>query len=147
MHASQKYSDFATRHQVFVTSKLDYCIHVGTKTYKKNLNLSKDSTPSSCKADYQEHITFMLCSLCWLPAEYGVKFKVWVLIFKALCGRGPCYLRNCLILLHDHDLSRHLQISGTMKLSSTRVRLVSKRRQEFSQQLSTIVDLTSEKLQ
>lgn len=43
------------------------------------------------------HTQIMLRQLHWLPVEYRVKFKVLVLISKALNGLGSSYLWDCLL--------------------------------------------------
>uniref|UniRef100_M3XGI0 Uncharacterized protein n=1 Tax=Latimeria chalumnae TaxID=7897 RepID=M3XGI0_LATCH len=43
-----------------------------------------------------DHITLVLLELHWLPVQWQITFKVFVLVFKALKGLGPEYLQNLL---------------------------------------------------
>ena len=53
-----------------------------------------------------DHISALLVKLHWLPISYRVVFKLLLLVFKALNGRGPRYLVE---LLQYQNLSRTLR--------------------------------------
>ena len=42
------------------------------------------------------HITPVLVSLHWLPVVFRIDFKIILLVYKALNGLAPSYLRDCL---------------------------------------------------
>ena len=44
----------------------------------------------------REHITPVLASLHWLPVVFRIDFKVLLLVYKAINGLAPSYLRDCL---------------------------------------------------
>jgi hypothetical protein len=46
------------------------------------------------------HITPVLQSLHWLPVQARIDFKICLVVFKCLHGRGPEYLRELLLLRH-----------------------------------------------
>lgn len=43
---------------------------------------------------YHEHLMHVLCSLCWLPMEYWIKFEVLVLIIRTIHHMDPAYLKE-----------------------------------------------------
>ena len=48
------------------------------------------------KTKKREHITPVLAALHWLPVTFRIDFKVLLLTYKALNGRGPNYILNSL---------------------------------------------------
>ena len=44
----------------------------------------------------REHITLVLASLHWHLVATGIDFKIILLVYKALNGLAPSYLKDCL---------------------------------------------------
>ena len=59
------------------------------------------------------HITPVLMRLHWLPVNYRIKFKIALLVFKALKDMAPVYIRE---LLELKPLSRYALRSDTQNL-------------------------------
>ena len=72
-------------------------------------NMAARSVTGARKFD---HISPLLVKLHWLPISYRVVFKLLLLVFKALNGRGPRYLVE---LLQYQNLSRTLR-SNSLEL-------------------------------
>src|SRR4029434_421590 len=49
------------------------------------------------RAKRREHISPVLAALHWLPVTFRIDFKVLLLIYKTLKGRGPSYFANSLV--------------------------------------------------
>ena len=62
-----------------------------------------------CRVGKYDHIILSLKRLHWLPVEFHIKYKICLLTFDALIGRGPQYLseilitRNVLYGLKSHE--------------------------------------------
>ena len=85
----------------FITSKVDYCnsLKYGAPKYlllrlQRVLNCAARIVFKSNKYD---HITPLLKELHWLPIEQRIKFKILVIIFKALNKLAPNYITDLLI--------------------------------------------------
>ena len=92
----------------FVTSNIDYCNSLlyglpkcQTDRLQKVLNAAARVT---CCVPRSNHITPVLRSLHWLPIVSRIKFKIALLVFKALQGMLPSYLME---LLHAKKPSRY----------------------------------------
>uniref|UniRef100_A0A8D0GH51 Reverse transcriptase domain-containing protein n=1 Tax=Sphenodon punctatus TaxID=8508 RepID=A0A8D0GH51_SPHPU len=94
--------DLATLIHAFITSRLDYCnaLYVGLPLFLvRRLQLVQNAAARLLTGTGQwEHITPVLCTLHWLPIAYRARFKVLVLIYKALYGLGPSYCGDHLAL-------------------------------------------------
>jgi len=82
----------------FVTSHLDYCKSLlsGVPQYQLN-HLQKILNAAGrlvCLVPKFDHITPYLIDLHWLPAEFRIKFKVLIFVFKALNGMAPRYISD-----------------------------------------------------
>ena len=53
-----------------------------------------------------EHITPVLIKLHWLPIKFRIKFKVLLLVYKALNGLAPKYIKELLV---PYKPRRHLR--------------------------------------
>src|SRR4029434_7636949 len=69
------------------------------------------------KTKRREHISPVLATLHWLPVTFRIDFKVLLLTYKALNGKGPSYIANSLT---NYTLARTLRSSDTGLLQVTR---------------------------
>ena len=60
------------------------------------------------------HITPILSDMHWLPVAFRIKYKILLLVFKCLHGRGPAYLTS---LLKEYCPPRSLRSSSQSLLS------------------------------
>ena len=82
----------------FITSHLDYCNSLLYGIPKYQLNRLKKVLNATarvvCLVPKFDHITPTLMRLHWLPVKYRVIFKVVLLVYKALHGLAPKYIRD-----------------------------------------------------
>ena len=71
------------------------------------------------KSNKYHHVTPLLHELHWLPIEYHIKFKILLLAYKSLNGKGPVYLKD-LFKFHDSPSQLRLVDSLTLEYSRTR---------------------------
>ena len=65
-----------------------------------------------CRVGQYDHITPTLKQLHWLPVEFLIKYKICLLTFNALNGRGPQYLSEMVTTRNVHyGLSSHEVLS------------------------------------
>lgn len=76
-----------------------------------------------------DHVTPLLVELHWLPVHSRIQFKILLLVYKALHGLAPVYLRD---LLQEYVPSRSLRSSDDCLLRIPRSRLVSCGDRSFS---------------
>ena len=76
-----------------------------------------------------EHITPGLISLHWLPVQYRIIFKVLLLTYKCMHGKGPGYLND---LLEQYIPTRTLRSSTDNLLCVPKTRYVEAERRAFS---------------
>ena len=69
----------------------------------------------------REHITPVLKTLHWLPVDVRIDFKVLLLVYKALNGLAPQYIRD---LLQEYQPSRQLRSSSRDMLEIPKSRTV-----------------------
>ena len=80
----------------FVSSRLDYCNALYLGIPQKQL--SRLQLVQNCAArllagaNRRDHVTPLLESLHWLPIEQRIRFKILLLVFKAVNDIGPKYL-------------------------------------------------------
>ncbi|XP_062822834.1 uncharacterized protein LOC100554203 isoform X4 [Anolis carolinensis] len=129
-------SDLTTVVHALVTSRLDYCnaLYVGLplKTAQKLQLVQRSAARLITGASYRERSTPLFKELHWLPFIFRSQFKVQTIIYKALNGLGPTYLRDRISL---HKPARSLRSSGEALLSPlsiSQARLVSTRERAFS---------------
>uniref|UniRef100_H3B8T4 Reverse transcriptase domain-containing protein n=1 Tax=Latimeria chalumnae TaxID=7897 RepID=H3B8T4_LATCH len=94
------HDSLATLMHAFVSSRIDYCnaLYAGLPLKLiRRLQLIQNSAARVVKnVSRFDHITPVLFELHWLPMQWRITFKVLVLVFKALNGLGPVYLRDLL---------------------------------------------------
>ena len=92
--------DLATVIHATVTSRLDYCnsLYAGLplNLLRKFQRVQNAAARVLTGTRWGAHIIPVLSQLHWLQIGDRIKFKVWVLTFKALNGLGPMYLQDCL---------------------------------------------------
>jgi hypothetical protein len=85
----------------FVTSRLDNCNALLYGLPKVNLSPIQRVQNSAARCltgtKRREHITPVLRDLHWLPITSRIEYKLMVLVYKALSGTGPEYLRELLV--------------------------------------------------
>ena len=69
----------------------------------------------------REHITPVLCGLHWLPVDVRIDFKVLLIVYKALHGLAPHYIRE---LLNEYQPTRQLRSSSHIMLQRPKTRTV-----------------------
>ena len=103
--------------QAMVISKLDYAnglLYGVDKKLMRKLQLIQNSAARLIsRIPRRAHITPILRQLHWLPIEARVHFKVLLICFKCLNGRGPQYLSD---LLLQYTPKRALRSSSHSKL-------------------------------
>ena len=84
----------------FVTSHLDYCNSLLYGVPKCQIDRLQKVLNAAARVTQQvprySHVTPALKSLHWLPIGFRVKFKIALLVFKALKGMAPPYLSRML---------------------------------------------------
>ena len=100
----------------FVSSKLDHCqsLLYGLPAYQlaKLQVLQNTAVRVVSLTRKYDHITPVLESLHWLPVKFRIVFKVLLLVYKALIGMAPPYLKD---MLCYRSYSRSLR-SASQKL-------------------------------
>uniref|UniRef100_M3XIF9 Reverse transcriptase domain-containing protein n=1 Tax=Latimeria chalumnae TaxID=7897 RepID=M3XIF9_LATCH len=93
------HDSLSTLMHAFIASRLDYCnaLYAGLPLKAiRRLQLVQNSAARVLhNVSRFDHITPMLWELHWLPIRWRITFKV--LVFKALNGLGPAYLRDFLM--------------------------------------------------
>jgi len=89
-----------------VTSRIDYCNSLLNGIPKTTLN--KLTARLITRTSHRIHITPVLKDLHWLPIQYRIQFKRLVLVYKALQGQSPVYIRK---LLQVYTPTRKLAIT------------------------------------
>ena len=84
----------------FVTSHLDYCNSLLYGVPKCQIDRLQRVLNAAAHVTQQvtrySHLTPVLKSLHWLPIGFQIKFKIALLVFKALKGMAPLYLSRML---------------------------------------------------
>ena len=108
----------------FITSHLDYCnsLLYGIPKYQLN-RLQKVLNAAArvvCLVPKFDHITPTLMRLHWLPVKYRVIFKIVLLVYKALHGLAPKYIRDMLTYKQSNNYSLRSDELGLLHVPSTR---------------------------
>ena len=110
----------------YITSRLDSCnaLYYGLPKYLiDRLQLVQNSAAGLVTAPRKhDHITPILRRLQWLPVRYRIIFKILLLIYKALSGQGPSYIKD---LLKYRDSGRVLRSSNKHSLDEPVAKLLS----------------------
>lgn len=117
----KKYLDYRSLEKLihcFITSKLDYCnaLFLGLPAIHLNRlqRIQNVAARILTCTERHEHISPILFQLHWLPVESRVKFKILLLIHKALNENAPAYL--C-AMFNTNETARPLRSSSTHTLS------------------------------
>ena len=101
----------------FVTVHLDYCNSLLSGVPQRQMDRLQKVFNAAARVVYYipryAHITPVLMRLHWLPISYRIKFKIALLVFKALKDMAPTYIRE---LLELKPLSRYALRSDTQNL-------------------------------
>ena len=62
---------------------------------------------------YHVHVTAALQSLHWLPVRSRLDYKVLVIVYQAVCGMAPSYIKELFQIYHP---KRKLSSQGEIKL-------------------------------
>lgn len=80
----------------FITSKIDYCnsilLGIDDCLIKRIQLLQNSAARLITHTRKFDHITPVMYSLHWLPVSERIEFKVLLITYKCLHGRGPDYL-------------------------------------------------------
>ena len=93
----------------YVTSRLDQnnSLLVGIPSYLivKLQKIQNAAAKILLGGNKHDHVTPLLMQLHWLPMEQRVPFKILLLVYKVINGKGPCYLHS---ILCDYKPQRQL---------------------------------------
>ncbi len=80
----------------FISSRLDYCKALFAGLSKQSrLRLIQNAAARVLTGTRKfEHITPLLKSLQWLPVQYRITFKIFLIVYKALNGLAPQYISH-----------------------------------------------------
>lgn len=109
----------------FVANQLDYCnaLLYGLPKYliDKLQHVQNTAVRVLLELRKYDHITPSLQQLHWLPVCQRITFKICLLVFKALHGLAPGYIKNC---LEVHQMTRYKTRSTTraIRLKTPRIK-------------------------
>jgi len=114
----------ATLVHAFVTTKLDQnnsLLYGCNKTLKAKLQKVQNAASKLVTRKRKfDSATPILHDLHWLPVDQRITFKIALLVFKCLHGKGPSYLTE---LLHEYTPARSLRSSTSHKLAVPKIKL------------------------
>ena len=110
--------------QSLVMYLLDYCnallIGIQQDLIAKLQRLQNIAARIVSRTRKYEHITPVLIKLHWLPIKFRIQFKVLLLVYKALNGLAPKYIKELLV---PYKPRRHLRSEAKGLLDGPRTRL------------------------
>ena len=97
-----------------MTLRFDYCnsllYGLPNSLLSKLQRVQNTSARVITKTPRHNHITPVLKELHWLPIAYRIKFKILLIVYKALKGLVPCYITELIktykpagTLRYDHN--------------------------------------------
>ena len=117
-------TEYATKTVMQVMSRLDYCnallIGIQQDLISKLQRLQNSAARIVSRTRKYEHITPVLIKLHWLPIKFRIQFKVLLLVYKALNGLAPKYIKEHLV---HYKPRRHLRSEAKVLLDKPRTRL------------------------
>ena len=109
----------------FITSRLDYCnsILFGVNSYllDKLQHVQNAAARLITRTRKFDHITPVLKELHWLPIRKRIDFKILLLVFKALQGEAPQYIKD---LISWYKPNKNLRSANEMLLQTKPSNLV-----------------------
>ena len=110
--------------QACVTSRLDYAnalLYGLPNTSIQRLQRTQNAAARLVtKTKRKEHITPILMELHWLPVSHRIRYKVLLLVYKALHNLAPSYIAD---MVKIHQPARSLRSANTNQLSIPKTRL------------------------
>ena len=123
----------ATLVHAFISSRLDNLnsLLVGMPDYmiRKLQMIQNNAARLVLRKRKCDHVTPLLRQLHWLPVKFRIKFKICLLVFKALNGLAPSYIRSMLTL---YEPGRNLRSAGRQLLKPKVARLTKTGGRAFS---------------
>ena len=93
-----------------MSRRLDYCnalpIVIQQDLIAKLQRLQSSAARIVSRTGKYEHITPVLIKLHWLPIKFRIQFKVLLLVYKAINGLAPKYIKELLV---PYKPRRHLR--------------------------------------
>ena len=101
----------------FVSSRLDNMNSLLYKVPKflttRLQNIQNNAARVVKKQKKSCHITPLLVDLHWLPVEYRTQYKILLLVYKCLHGKGPAYMAS---MLQEYNPIRSLRSTNELRL-------------------------------
>ena len=139
LHSISKIKRYLTQEQVksvihaYVTSRLDQNNSLLVGLPQKHLRRLQMVQNASARLimglKKHDHITPALTHLHWLPVEKRILFKLLLLVYKSLHGKGPEYLAELLV---PYVPQRNLRSSSENKLMVPKCHYEQTRKRAFS---------------
>ena len=133
IHSFLSSTDLEKVVHAFISSRLDYCNALYSGISKGNIRRLQLIQNAAARlltgTKRSDHISPILATLHWLPLSFRIDFKILLLVFKALNGQAPTYIRD---LLLPYKPDRCLRSAGTALLMVPRSCLVTKGDQTFA---------------
>ena len=112
----------------FVTSRVDYCNGLLAGNTQRQVDRLQSILNASARVLYggtkRDHITPLIRDkLHWLRFTQRVTYKLCVLVYKALHGSAPKYLRELVVPVSDNTSARRLRSADSLNIKRPRTRL------------------------
>ena len=87
----------------FVTMWLDYCNYIFASLPKSTLEPVQGVQNAAIRLFFnlcgRDHVTASLIQLHWLPVQWRIQFKLFVLMHSVHCGRAPRHIADLMQLV------------------------------------------------